>query len=100
MTAHVLELPRDLLGDGSWLIRSSQPGSFCRVGGGTEGVRTHMRDANGLPGGPRGCYHRGRGHIVRRPASNEAPSHVDPWVEPVTQDLVSRLDSVRSWQKP
>ncbi len=59
LSRHVAELPADLIFDGSWSVGVSQTNSSECVGGGTQGVRTHMADGDGLTGGPR------RGHCSR-----------------------------------
>jgi hypothetical protein len=53
---HLAKLPPDLLCDGLGFVRRSQPGRLGGIGGGTKGMRAHMRDARRLPGCT-GCRH-------------------------------------------
>jgi hypothetical protein len=49
----VVELPTDLVFDGLWSVQISEAGCFDCIGGGTQRVRAHVADRDGLTGGPR-----------------------------------------------
>jgi hypothetical protein len=66
------ELPGDLIFDGSWSVGVSETNSSERVGGGTQGVSTHMADRGGLTGGPRRGHCRRNFHVVRADATGKA----------------------------
>jgi hypothetical protein len=68
----VAELPADLIFDGSWSVGISETSSSECVGGGTQGVRTHMADGDGLTGGPRRGHCRRSFHVVRADATGKA----------------------------
>ena len=69
---HVAELPADLVFDGSWSVGVSETSSSDCVGGGTQGVRTHMADGDGLTGGPRRGHCRRSFQFVRADATGKA----------------------------
>lgn len=48
------KLPADLLADSLRPVVGGQSDRLCRIRGGTQGVRAHMRDACGLAGRPGG----------------------------------------------
>ncbi len=66
------ELPADLIFDGSWSVGISETSSSDCVGGGTQGVRTHMADGDGLTGGPRRGHCRRSFQVVRADATGKA----------------------------
>jgi hypothetical protein len=51
LCGHVVELPADLVFDGFWPVRVPEGGGLGGVSGGTQCVRAHVADADGLPGG-------------------------------------------------
>ena len=66
------ELPADLIFDGSWSVGISETSSSDRVGGSTQGVRTHMADGDGLTGGARSGHCRRSFQVVRADATGKA----------------------------
>jgi hypothetical protein len=47
----VAELPADLIFDRFWPVRVREAAGFDGISGGTQGVRAHMADGDGLTGG-------------------------------------------------
>jgi hypothetical protein len=47
----VIELPADLLFDELWPLWLRKADGFGGIGGGTESMRAHVADRDGLPGG-------------------------------------------------
>ena len=65
------KLPADLLADGPGPAGGGQSSRRGGVRGGTQGVRAHMRDAGGLPGGSGGGHRCGSAHLASGGMSDE-----------------------------
>src|SRR5450755_3611818 len=65
------KLPADLLADSLRAVGGGQSSRLGSIGGGTQGVRTHMRDACGLPGRSGGGHSCGSAHLTSGGMSNE-----------------------------
>jgi hypothetical protein len=72
LSRHVVELPADLVLDRFWPVRISEAGGFDCVSGGTQRVRAHVADGDGLTGGLRSGHGSRRPHVVRTDAPGKA----------------------------
>jgi hypothetical protein len=68
----VIELPADLVLDGSWPAGGRQAGRFGCIRGGAQCMRAHVTDGYGLTGGSGSGSCRGSLHITGSDATHES----------------------------
>jgi hypothetical protein len=68
---HTAKLPADLLADSLRPVGGGQSSRLGGIGGGTQGVRAHMRDASGLPGRAGSGHHRRSADLTSSGMSDE-----------------------------
>jgi hypothetical protein len=68
---HSAKLPAHLLADSLPPVGSDQSSRLGGIGGGTQGVRAHMRDARGLPGRSGSGHRSGSAHLTSRGMGDE-----------------------------
>ena len=73
---HVLKLPADLVFDGLWAVRVHQAGGSCGMSCGTQCVRSHMADADGLAGGSRSGHCGGSLHLTGTDATGKSTANL------------------------
>jgi hypothetical protein len=71
---HMAKLPADLVADGLRVVGGGQSSRLGGIRGGTQGVRSHMRDACGLPGRSGGGHRCGSSHLTSGSTADETPA--------------------------
>jgi hypothetical protein len=71
LCGEVIELPANLVFDGSWPIRIPEAGGRGGIRGGTQRVGAHMADGDGLTGGPGSGRCSGRLHLTGTDATDK-----------------------------
>jgi hypothetical protein len=73
---HVVELPADLVFDGFWSVGLRKASRRRGICGGTQGVRTHVADGDGLTGGLGSSRRGGTLYITRADATSKPTANL------------------------
>ncbi|MET4782523.1 hypothetical protein ABIB56_002531 [Glaciihabitans sp. UYNi722] len=93
---HVLKLPADLIVDRVGSLRRRQGSGFRGVSSRTKGVGSHVGNARGLCGGPRGRHRSRVGHAARGPTGDEPPANLSSGTQLATTERSGSSNCV-SW---